>query len=78
MQSNGDRRKEYVAVEKEYVAVEKEIQKHPHQGSLGGRERTRREGESRQQVEKEIEKEYVAVERVDRREQFPILSLIHI
>ena len=60
---------EYVAVEKEdgrnvafeYVAVEKEIQKHPHQGSLGGRERTRREGESRRQVEKEIEKEYVAV-----------------
>ena len=40
MQSNADRSKEYVAVEKEYVAVEKEIQKHPHQGSLGGRERT--------------------------------------
>ena len=63
MQTNADRSKEYVAVEKEYVAVEKEIQKHPHQGSLGGRERTRREGESRRQVEKEVEKEYVAVEK---------------
>ena len=31
MQSNGDRRKEYAALEKEHVAVEKEIQKHPHQ-----------------------------------------------
>ena len=54
MQTNADRSKEYVAVEKEYVAVEKEIQKHPHQGSLGGKERTRREGESRRQVEKEF------------------------
>ena len=31
MQSNGDRRKEYAALEKTHVAVEKEIQKHPHQ-----------------------------------------------
>ena len=50
-------------VEKEYVAGEKEIQKHPHQGSLGGRERTKREGESRQQVEKEVEKECAAIEK---------------
>ena len=63
MQSNADRSNEYVAVEKEYVAVEKEIQKHPHQGSLGGRERTKREGEWRQQVEKEVEKECAAVEK---------------
>ena len=54
MQTNADRSKEYVAVEKEYVAVEKEIQKHPHQGSLGGRERTKREEESRREVEKEV------------------------
>ena len=51
----------YVAVEKEYVAVEKEIQKHPHQGSLGGKKRTKREGESRRQVEKEFKQEYVVV-----------------
>ena len=63
MQSNTDRSKEYVAVEKEYVAVEKEIQKHPHQGSLGGRERTKREGESRQQVEKGVEKQCAAIEK---------------
>ena len=50
-------------IEKGYVAVEKEIQKHPHQGSLGGRERTKREGESRQQVEKEVEKECAAIEK---------------
>ena len=56
MQTNADR-------SKEYVAVEKEIQKHPHQGSLGGRERTRREGESRRQVEKKVEKECAAVEK---------------
>ena len=30
MQSNADRRKEYVALEKEHVAVEEEIQKHLH------------------------------------------------
>ena len=47
----------------ECVAIEKEIQKHPHQGSLGSRERTKREGETRQQDEKEVEKEYVAVEK---------------
>ena len=63
MQTNADRSKEYVAVEKEYVAVEKEIQKHPHRGSLGGRERTRREGESRRQVEKEVKKEYVVIDK---------------
>ena len=68
MQTNEDRSKEYVAVEKEYVAVEKEIQKHPHRGSLGGRERTRREGESRRQIEKEIEKKYVAVEKEIKKE----------
>ena len=63
MQSNGDRRKEYAALEKEHVSVEKEIQKHPYQGSLGSKERTKREGETRRQVEKEVEKEYVAVEK---------------
>ena len=63
MQSNANRSKEYVAVEKEYVAVEKEIEKHPHQGSLGSRERTRREGETRRQVEKEVEKECAAMEK---------------
>ena len=68
MQTNGDRSKKYVAFEKEYVAVEKEIQKHPHQGSLGSRERTRREGETRRQVEKEVEKEYVAVEKEIKKE----------
>ena len=68
MQTNGDRSKKYVAFEKEYVAVEKEIQKHPHQGSLGSRERTRREGESRRQVVKEVEKEYVAVEKEIKKE----------
>ena len=63
MQSNGDRRKEYAALEKEHVAVEKEIQKHPRQGSLCGRERTKREEESRQQVEKKLEKECAAIEK---------------
>ena len=72
MQTNADRSKEYVAVEKEYVAVEKEIQKHPHQGSLGGRERTRREGESRRQVEKEVEKEYLAVEQEIKKEHVAV------
>ena len=46
-----------------YVAIKREIQKHPHQGSLGSRERTKREGETRHQDEKEVEKEYVAVEK---------------
>ena len=63
MQTNGDRSKKYVAFEKEYDAIEKEIQKHPHQGSLGSRDRTRREGETRRQVEKEVEKERLAVKK---------------
>ena len=40
MQSKADRSNEYVAVENQYVAVEKKIQKHPHQGSLGGNKPT--------------------------------------
>ena len=54
MQTNADRIKKYVVLEREHVAIKKEIQKHPHQGSLGGRERTKREEESRREVEKEV------------------------
>ena len=55
--------KKYLAIEKEYVVIKKEAEKHPHEGSLGSRERARREGESRQQVEKEVEKECAAIEK---------------
>ena len=47
---------------------QKQRVRRPREGSLGGKERTRREGESRRQVEKEFKQEYVVVEKEIKKE----------